>query len=168
MKNKLKKQTYACIIIAIAMLISVTSDITTLKQGSNAIISYMNKDYTVEDIKRTLSSCADFASAMPEKVTSVINIIKGTPEMGEPIDPAYVAGQTDVYAVLGGDVTSSGENEEIGKYIRITHGSIGESLYGNLKSIDVEIPSRVKKGQKIGTFEQKEDEDFYYSFNEFN
>lgn len=168
MKNKIKKQMYACVIIALAMLFSATSESKVLRQGSKTILSYMNTDYSVEDVKRTLSSCADFVSAMPEKVTNVINIVKGTPEVGDPIDPAYVAGQTDVYAVLGGDVTSSGENEEIGKYIRITHGSIGESLYGNLKSVEVEVPSRVKKGQKIATFEQKEDKEFYYSFNEFN
>ena len=64
-------------------------------------------------------------------------------------------------------MTAVGENEEIGKYIKITHGDSGESLYGNLKSVNVTVPGRVKKGDIIGVYEKSEDKEFYYSFREF-
>lgn len=168
MKKKFKKQTYAMIIIVLALTLSYNSNVSVLQDGAKTILSYMDTNYTETDVKRALSASADFATDIPAKLTSVMHSVKSGPELEEPIDPGYVAGKTNIYAVYGGDVTSVGENEEIGKYIKITHGSIGESLYGNLNEVYVEVPMRVKKGECIATFEQKEDEEFYYSFTEFN
>lgn len=168
MKNKLKKQMYAMGIIILALALSINSGVPVLQRGAEVIMSYIDTNYTSDDIKQTLSASADFATEVPAKLASVVNSVKDGPEFGNPIDPGYVAGVTDIYAAYGGDVTAVGENEEIGKYVKITHGSLGESLYGNLEKVFVAVPARVKKGQKIGTFEQKEDEEFYYSFTEFN
>ena len=101
------------------------------------------------------------------KMTDAVDVITGKPVYGDPIDEKYTGNKAAVYAVGGGQVTAVGENEEIGKYVKITHGDQGESLYGNLKTVNVSVPSNVKKGQIIGVYEKNGKADFYYSFQEF-
>ena len=60
-----------------------------------------------------------------------------------------------------------GENEEIGKYIKIKHGDQAESLYGNLSEVHAIASANVKKGQIIGIYDKTEGKEFYYSFQEF-
>jgi len=71
-----------------------------------------------------------------------------------------------VDAVACGRVVAVGENEEIGRYVRIVHANQSESLYGNLESINVEVPANVKKGQIVGIYNRAKAEEFYYSLNE--
>ena len=126
-------------------------------------------------ISRKSSSRADCSCAIPQSggqssnEPRTIDVYKrqGGTSYGEPIDEEFSGDSTSVYAVAGGEVTSVGENEEIGKYIKITHGEKGESLYGNLSTTGVKVPSRVKKGQIIGTYEKSDEKQFYYSFREF-
>ena len=105
--------------------------------------------------------------SLTERVIETAGYIAGGTSYGEPIDEEFSGDSTSVYAVAGGEVTSVGENEEIGKYIKITHGEKGESLYGNLSTTGVKVPSRVKKGQIIGTYEKSDEKQIYYSFREF-
>ena len=85
--------------------------------------------------------------------------------LGEPIDEKRHGKQSSVYAVDSGQVVATGEDETIGKYVRISHGKEGESLYGNLEKILVKVPVKVKKGQIIGTYNNSSKKEFYYSFN---
>ena len=85
--------------------------------------------------------------------------------LGEPIDEKRHGKQSSVYAVDSGQVVATGEDETIGKYVRISHGKEGESLYGNLEKILVKVPVKVKKGQIIGAYNNSSKKEFYYSFN---
>ena len=168
MKKKLLEQTCLCIMIALALLISNNSNIKILERGAGAVMTYMEKSYTAEDIKKAANKGAELASAVPSKITGTIAVITGRPVLGEPVDMDSDEQMIPVRAVAGGEVAAVGESETIGKYIRITHGSTGESLYGHVKEVKTEVPARVKKGQIIGIYDKNSDEEFYYSFKEFN
>ena len=168
MKRKIMEQMCFCIIIALALFVSVNSGMPVLEKGAQTVLNYTHTSYTLEDVKEAAHKGAVFASALPGKVSGAIAVMTGKMTLGDPIDEDYENGRAAVYAAAGGEVTSAGENEEIGKYIRITHGSMGESLYGNLESVYVKVPERVRKGQVIGMYEKKEDKDFYFSFKEYD
>lgn len=168
MKRKVFEQTCICIIIVLVLLISKNSNIPVLEKGSSAIIAYMKTNYTVEDIRSAAQKGSVVITSLPGKVSGAVAVMRGKPTLAEPIDEEFDGEQAAVHAVAGGEVIAVGENEEIGKYIRIVHDGIGESLYGNLKSVYIEVPARVKKGQIIGIYQRREDKEFYYSFKEFN
>ena len=167
MKRKILEQTCFCIIITLVLFISKNSNTPLLEKGAESVLNYMKTEYTAEDVKKAVHTGSELVSALPAKVSGTIAVMKGKMTLGKTIDEEYENGRAAVYAAAGGEVTSVGENEEIGRYVRITHGSMGESLYGNMDSVYVEVPERVKKGQIIGIYRQKEDREFYYSFKEF-
>lgn len=167
MLKKMLIQTGICVIIVFAIVISGNSGINFMQKGADAVLNYMSVNYTMEDVKAAAGKTSEVFAVMTGKVDKAVDVMTGKPIYGEPIDEKYKGNETVVYAVGGGKVTAVGENEEIGKYVRITHGDRAESLYGNLKSIRVSTPANVKKGQIIGVYERKEGKDFYYSFKEF-
>lgn len=168
MKRKILEQTCICIIIVLALFISKHSNISVLEKGSETIMAYMETNYTFQDFKNAANKGSQVVASLPGKVSGAVAVMRGKPTLIDPIDKEYENGKAAVYAVAGGEVTAVGENEEIGKYIKITHDSMGESLYGNLKAVYIKVPSRVKKGQIIGIYEKNKDKEFYYSFREFN
>ncbi|MDO4545339.1 MAG: M23 family metallopeptidase [Bacillota bacterium] len=168
MRAKLLKQAGICVLIALALLISKNSNIGILEQGADTVLAQMSVNYTAEDIKEGAQRGVAAVASLPGKVNTAVSVMTGTSSYGDPIDEEFDGDEATIYAVGAGQVTAVGENEEIGKYIRITHGSDGESLYGNLKKTYVEVPSKVKKGQIIGIYEKSDTAEFYYSFREFN
>lgn len=167
MINKMLKQSAAVVLILLALLISKNSNIGVLEEGAAVVLNYMEVDYTSDDVKSMAEKSRDMAVSVTSRVNESVGVIAGKPSYGQAIDEKFTGKQTSVYAVGGGEVTAVGENEEIGKYIKITHGDSGESLYGNLKSVNVTVPGRVKKGQIIGIYEKSEEKEFYYSFRDF-
>ena len=167
MKRKIIEQTCFCIIIALVLFISKNSNTPLLERGAETVLNYMETEYTIEDLKRAAQKSRNLAADLPAKVSGTNSVMTGKMTLGDRIDEKNENGSAAVYADAGGEVTSAGENEEIGRYIRITHGNMGESLYGNLESVYVGVPERVKKGQIIGTYKKKDGKDFYYSFKEF-
>lgn len=167
MKNKILKQTGMMLLLAMALFISKNSHIGALQHGADTVLDYMEVSYTADDIKSAADKSAAAAASVTASVNDAIGVAIGKPSYGEPIDREFSENRAAVYAVGAGQVTAVGENEEIGKYIRVTHGEVGESLYGNLESVSVAVPSKVKKGQIIGVYEKKEGKEFYYSFREF-
>ena len=167
MGKKILKQAGMVLLIVLALFISKNSRIGILEQGADTVLSYMEVSYTAEDAKKAADKGKAVAASVTGTVNDAVGAIAGKSSYGEHIDDEYTGNKAAVYAVGGGDVTAVGENEEIGKYIRITHGDTGESLYGNLASVNVVSLSKVKKGQIIGIYEKQEGREFYYSFKEF-
>ena len=148
MVRKILTQTLICLLLVFGLHIAKNSGIDVIQAGTEKVIEYMSVNYTPDDIRRT--------------VGKTVEVFK--PIYGEPIDEEYEGDETPVYAVGAGKVISVGENEEIGKYIKIIHGDRSESLYGNLLYVKVNSPSNVKKGQIIGIYSKSKGEQFYYSF----
>lgn len=168
MKNKMMRQAAIAALIALALFISKNSPLKVMEEGADAVFGYMNVNYTAEAFMELADKGKAAAASVTSKVGDAAEIIAGRPVYGDPIDSEFSGDQAAVYAVGGGQVTEVGEDEEIGKYIRIIHGDYGESLYGNLKSVKVTAPSRVRKGQIIGIYEKNSSREFYYSFKEFD
>lgn len=150
MMKKMLIQTFCCLILIFVFSVAEKSMIPEIQRGTEAVLEYMSTGLTEEDIKSAVVQTSELLTSY-----------------GEPIDKKYDGHETLVYAVGAGKVTAVGENEEIGKYIRITHGNKAESLYGNLKTVKVTTQSNVKKGQIIGIYSEEAGKDFYYSLKEF-
>lgn len=166
MRKMLCKQAGICAIMVIALLISKNSGVAVLEAGSDSVIDHLSVNYTKETIREAADKCRTVAASATGKFGNAVGVITGKPVYGEPIDDKFEGSQAPVYAVAGGQVISVGENEEIGKYVRIIHGNQAESLYGNLHSVKVSAPYNVKKGQIIGIYEKSEEKDFYFSLKE--
>ncbi len=167
MLKKILVQAGICVLIAFVLFAAKHSGIDSLQRGTESVLDYMSVSYTEDDLKAFAGKTTEAFSLLTGKTTEAVDVMTGKPVYGEPIDDEYEGDETAVYAVGGGKVTAVGENEEIGKYVKIVHGDQSESLYGNLKSVRVSTPVRVKKGQIIGVYEKIEGKDFYYSFKEF-
>ena len=165
MKEKLIKQIIMVLLLAAALFLADHSHIGVLERGSLVIQSQMAAEYTWSDVKHAGQKAAAAASALPDKVNETVQIVTGEPMLGDPIDEKKHGRTSSVYAVESGEVTGTGEDEAIGKYVRISHGKSGESLYGNLEKVLVKSPAKVKRGQIIGTYNNSSKKDFYYSFN---
>lgn len=166
MREKILKQLTICTLIVLTLFVSAKSGIPVLEKGAETVLSHMSSTYTAEDVKDAVEKSRAVAASAAGKAGEAVNAITGKPVYGEPIDEAYEGNKTFVYAVAGGQVTAVGENEEIGKYVKIFHGNQAESLYGNLYSVKVSVPSNVKKGQIIGVYAKEAEKDFYYSLKE--
>lgn len=168
MKERLIRQLSICVLIAIALFVSETSDIKVLNQGADVVLKQMAVNYTKEDLGKAAEKGAAVISSVPEKVDRAVTLVTGKPVYSDPIDEKYRGKQASVFAVGNGQVAAVGDSETIGKYIRIVHGKDGESLYGNLSKTFVEVPAKVKRGQIIGVYKKSNSKDFYYSFKDFN
>lgn len=160
---KLLKQCLVCLLIVLALFISENSGINVLEKGSRFVINKMSVNYTEDDIIKNIKNAGSKIREIPQKASETFNRIVETDNYGEAIDSDCEDGKAVVYAVGSGQVTAVGDNEEIGKYIRITHGNENESLYGNLSEIYVKVPDRVKKGQIIALYRNNEDQGFYFN-----
>ncbi|HIT99512.1 MAG TPA: M23 family metallopeptidase [Candidatus Copromorpha excrementavium] len=167
MKKRIVKQVGMCLLIIIALAIGKVSGADILETGTDVILNQMSEDYSGEDIAQIAKGGARAVSSIPDKVDDAIVFVTGKQLYGDPIEK-YSGDRASVFAVGNGQVTAAGENETIGKYVKITHGSDGESLYGNLDEVFAKVPSNVKKGQIIGTYRESAGKDFYYSFTEFD
>ena len=87
------------------------------------------------------------------------------PGYGEPMDEIRPGETASVYAVAGGMVVETGENEEMGKYIKLQHKE-AVSVYGNCRKLYVEEGYRVRRGQVIASFYRSDDEELYYDLVE--
>lgn len=167
MVKKIIIQSGLCIIVILALFVAKHSGNDSMENGAEVVVAHMSMSYSIEDMKEAGRKSMDAVSTISNKVGGAVDVITGRPVYGEPIDEKYKGNKTPVYAVAGGRVVAVGENEEIGKYVKIIHGDQAESLYGNLSSITVTTPESVKKGQIIGIYDKSNMVDFYYSLKEF-
>lgn len=163
-KSKLLKQTGICAIIVLALLLAGNVGIPQLNRGSEAVIAYLSKNYTVTDVMAAAKTSISAIAKAPVTVTNAVLSTKNSGKYGQPIDEVEEGQSVSVYAVGAGSVTSVGENEKIGKFVKINHADEAESVYGNCQSIRVKELERVKKGQIIASFKKEGDREFYYSF----
>lgn len=163
-KSKLLKQTGVCVIVVLALLLARSVNVPQLNRGSEAAIAYLSKNYTVSDAMTFAKNSIATIAKTPVTVTNAVLSTKEEGKYGKPADEAKEGETVSVYAVGAGTISAVGENEKIGKFIKINHGDEAESIYGNCTSIYVKELDRVKKGQVIATFKKEPDTEFYYSF----
>ncbi len=164
-KSKIVKQTGACLLIALALFIARNADSPRLDRGSEAAVAYLSKNYTVSDVMVFAKNSVKVAAKAPAAVTNAVLSAQEESKYAEPVDKAKNGETVSVHAVAAGTVSAVGENEKIGKFVKITHGEEAESIYGNCRAIQVKELERVKKGQTIATFEKTADNEFYYELS---
>lgn len=165
-KSKIVKQTMVCLVMAAAFLAASHTGVGPLRQGSQAVVAYLSQNYTVGDVMAAAKTGVQTAAHAPTAVTSAILEAKEETKYGTPIDEVKDGETVSVYAAGAGTVTSVGANDQIGNFIKITHGDGAVSVYGNCETIHVKELDRVKKGQAIATFKKEQGKDFYYSLRE--
>lgn len=166
-KTKLLKQTGVCLIIAAAFAVAHNADIPQLNRGSEAVVAYLSKNYTVSDVMTFAKDSAAAVVRTPVTITNAVLSSREESKYAQPIDEAGEGETVTVRAAAAGTVSAVGENDKIGKFVKITHGDESESVYGNCQSIRVKELERVKRGQAIGTFKKEGDTEFYYNLSKF-
>lgn len=166
-RSKIIKQMCICVILVMAFLAARHTGIPALQQASRTAVSCISKNYSVSDVMAAAKESVQTAVRVPAAMTNTIISAREKTKYGTPIDKAEIGETVSVYAVGAGTVTSVGENDEIGKFLKITHGDEAVSIYGNCETILVKELDRVKKGQAIATFKKEADNEFYYSFSDF-
>lgn len=158
---KLVRQTGICLILVLALALAGEVDHPQLNRGSRAVLAQLNKDYTVEDAKTFTKKITNVPVSLTKSVLSKAE----TPQYGKPIDRTAKGETAMVYAVEDGRVAAAGENQKIGKFIKLVHGEYSESVYGNCEKFYVKELEEVKKGQIIAAFKNDGKTEFYYSLS---
>lgn len=166
-KSKILKQAGICVIVVLTFAAAQAVNVPQLNRGSETVVAYLSKNYTAEDVAAFAKRSVKAAVKAPASVTNAILSANGQREYGEPVDEKIREGETvSVYAVEAGTVSAVGENDKIGKFLKITHGDEAESVYGNCTKIHVKELERVKKGQVIASFKKEGNAELYYALKE--
>lgn len=167
MLRKMMIRIIICMLLAFVIWIAYNSENEKISGSAENVLEQLSVSYTAEEIREAAEGLHKNFLDIVGRTSDAVNVFTGKSIYGEPIDEKYEGEETPVYSIGGGKVVSVGENEEIGKYVKIVHGDQAESLYGNLDTVEVTVPANVKKGQIIGVYNKLNGKDFYYSFQEF-
>lgn len=127
-----------------------------LEKTKNEVLTDVKQDTFTEDetAQLTGSSVAVEAMAPLESGTLTsgygqrIHPINGTEEFHSGVDVAAPLG-TDLIAAYNGEVVEVGENEQLGKFIRLSHGNGIEILYGHCQEVVAVQGAAVKAGERV-------------------
>ena len=157
-------QTLACVMI-IGIFVYSSCHTGKLSDITKEIGNAMSREYRPVTISELYGSAAAAAKRIPEFLDQVNETMTRSTLYGEPIDEKDDDGSYMVHSVCGGTVTEIGENNDIGRYAVIRHGTESESVYGNLSDLSCILNERVRKGDIIGTYDDKCGKGFYYSLD---
>ncbi len=159
------KQLIVCIIIVLCIIMIKKMDIAIVNQQLDNLEAYLTMDITKSDLQVMASTGIEKIKSVPASITTAIKAGDNKMAFSPPIDQVIddKSKEIMVYSIGGGTVSQVDENEKIGKYIKIVHENGMESIYGSLSSVMVEDLNKVKKGQIIGTFENKDNNALYFA-----
>ena len=147
-REKLVAQIVICMVIFAGIRTIGMLDIKGVREVKAFVGEHFQKNYTAEDIN--------------SDITSVVLKANKVGEFGEPMGKADEDGIQVIYAAAAGEVTSVGINKDMGMYVKINHND-KVTTYGNLCQLTVVTGDKVKKGQIIGSFDNKTEAEFLYS-----
>lgn len=165
-KWKILKQAGVCLIIALTMLLVQSVNLPVLNKGSEIVMAQLSRNYSGSEVLTMARTGITSVAKAPATITNAVLSTNKANRYGQPIDQAEKGEVVPVYAVAAGTVTSVGENDQIGKFVKISHGDETASLYGNCRVVYAKELERIKKGQIIATYENDGKTEFYYSFSE--
>ncbi len=136
-----------------------------LHDKRSQVVAAISKHNSVADLFEEGKQVVSTVIKMPSSVSEQIKKGKDAQQYAEPLDPVLEGDITSVYAVAGGQVTETGENEEIGKYVIIQHDE-AVSVYGNCCKVYAKENEHIRRGQVIGSYIQDAENEFYYKLIE--
>jgi len=163
MIDKILRQVGMCIIVVLLVMMLQGLNITLINNGLEVVTEKVMKEYTAEDVKTFGTKVVDTVKDAPTIAANIVAAVDSATEYGQPIDELIVGPTASIYAVSGGIVSTVGEDGELGKYVKISHGTDMESVYGNCNKIYVKPLERVKKGQIIAEYQKDNPNEFYYT-----
>lgn len=164
--KKFVLQSILCLAIAGIFFCAEQAENSSMTAAISRLSASLAREYTLSEIrgireqaKETFQSAISIGSGLRETFESGVDF-----ETGVPIDEKPLSEKAPVYAAAGGTVrVIESDDENIGNYLIIQHGKEAESVYGNLNHICVVKGEHVRKGQMIGSYDEKNEKEFYYS-----
>ncbi len=159
------KQLIVCIIIVLCVIVIKKMDIAIVNKQIENLEAYLTMDISKSELEVMASTSIEKIKSVPTSIATAFKASDEKMAFSPPIDQVIndKSKEIVVYSIGGGTVSQVDENEKIGKYIKIVHENGMESIYGSLNSVQVEDLNKVKKGQIIGTFENKENNALYFA-----
>lgn len=163
--STLIKQLLISIIIVLFIILVKQMDIAILNSQVENLEATLSKEITGAEVKAMAASSIQRIKNTPEAAVSAFKEGSAKTAYGAPIDSVLdeKAEEFMVYSVGGGTVSKVSESEKLGKFIEVTHDDGVVSVYGMLHTVQVTELSKVKKGQIIGTLENKKDNSLYFA-----
>lgn len=164
-KNRVFIQTMIC--IGIFATVRGTGmfggdEVAALQKKAEHLLSC---NYTLSDIQEKGKDVVTAVASAPAAVGKAVLQANKLSQYGEPIDQDAEKPIKTVHAVAGGKVLRAGIREDLGMYVSILHQD-KISTYGNLQDLTVVSGDRVKKGDILGSYDEKKNEAFYYSLED--
>lgn len=169
----LLKQILICIIIVLLVIFIKKMDIAIVNQSMDKVQALLDRDYKTAEIFQGGKNVATKIKKIPTAIAEAFKESETRLAFMPPTDEAAAAAafsnqavdskesdkkitfrsdqELQVYSIGGGIVSEIGENETIGKYIKIVHGDDIVSIYSGCTQIYVESLEKVKKGQIIAS-----------------
>lgn len=164
-KKRLKFQWIVSMILVLFYGIAQSITAPAAQEKFTSFVAMASTHYTASDIANGGKQAISALVKAPVAVTNRITASQEAQQYGLPIGKTEKGETTSVYAVAGGRVIETGENDIIGKYIVIQHDD-KNSIYGNCHNLYVKEGEHVRKGQVIASYVNIEGKDFYYLLSE--
>ena len=164
-QDKLLIQAVICLAIFALVRVSAMIGGDTVTKIKDSIREQAQKNYTREEIKEVGDQLTSKIVNAPSALVSVITQANEAGEFGAPVNEDDKDDIKTVHAAGSGEVTYAGIDRELGMCVKIKHED-KFSVYGNLYTLTVVAGDKVKKGDIIGTFDSKGEEEFYYQLGD--
>ena len=140
-------------------------DIDKINEAEDFLCSRFEKHYTPEDIEETVSGIFDEINEVHKSVTAAVIEANTEGESEIVLGKKDAEGIQIVYAATGGNVINAGINDKKELFVEIS-GDDYIYTYCNMSQISVATGERVRKGDIIGTFDNKDDNEFFFEKRE--
>lgn len=165
MKKKLYWQIGVCLLIFTAALCGAKIENEKAARYYDVVRQTVMTEMTAEDFRQALAVFSDKVAKAPTQLVSAAKEANEKSRYGAAIDEKSDSEIKQVHAVAGGMVEKSGWDSKIGLYVKIRHER-GISTYGNLADIGVIQSERVQRGEIIGSYDTRNEKEFYYELDE--
>ena len=164
-KKKIFIQIAACLVIAGVYGVIQATDMNGVQEKTASVVAAASRHYTISAIAASGKTAVFNIIKAPAVVTNRIIASSETRKYGVPMDEVSNGETGPVYATAGGKVIETGENEELGTYVKISHNDT-ITVYGNCYRIYAKENEHIRKGQVIASFTNDGTKEFIYEMIE--
>lgn len=163
--QKIYWQIGVCTLIFSAAICGAKIETEPVAKYYKAVQKAVMTETTRQELRQAVAVFSDKAARTPAYLVSAAKAANEQTKYGAAIDEKSDSAIKQVHAVAGGMVEKSGRNNKLGLYVQIRHES-GVSTYGNLADISVVEAERVQRGEIIGSYDTRNEQEFYYELDE--
>jgi murein DD-endopeptidase MepM/ murein hydrolase activator NlpD len=188
-RGKLIKQILWAIVIVVMVIIIKAMNMSVTNDGLGLLIENLNRDMDVKKTAYHIKKAFDEVPDFHNKTMAVFGNIsnnrlskKYVPPMegeivssyGDSIDPilntkSFQRGidmisfkDTYIRGIDDGIIAEVGESENLGKYIKISHGKDVFAIYSNCTEVKIKKGDEIRKGDRIGIFRKNINKEHFH------